>query len=80
MSLDKLIAKQEKLAIKIETLKKRQEEKERKDLEKKKIIIGEYYYNLHEKNNTLDKLSELMDEFLLTHSDRKLFGLAIKEK
>ena len=80
MSLDKLIAKQEKLAIKIETLKKRQEAKERKDLEKKKIIIGEYYYNLHEKNNTLDKLSELMDEFLLTHSDRKLFGLAIKEK
>ena len=79
MKVDILMAKQKKLLDKIQDLKEKQETQERKALLRKKVLIGEYFYQLYEQQEGLDKLVAEMNTFLVKTRDRKLFGLKEKE-
>ena len=55
-----------------ETKLKRQAKKEDT---RRKILIGAYYLNEAEKNDTVAELYRRMDGFLIRDNDRELFGL-----
>ena len=75
MKVDRLLEKQVKLQNKIQLLKQVQEKKEKQALQRKKFLIGDYFYGLYAKNGELEKLGHEMEGFLKNVKDRKLFGL-----
>ncbi|WP_236869643.1 hypothetical protein [Candidatus Bandiella numerosa] len=56
-------------------MQNREQSKERKDNTRRKILIGSYYLDKANKNNSFDDVVKLMDSYLMRNSDRKLFGL-----
>ena len=51
--------------------------RDQKDRDRKKFLIGDYYLEMAEKNNTMEEIKELMDTYLKKDSDRKLFDLKL---
>ena len=74
-NLDSLKKKRDSLNARIRLMQNREQSKERKDNTRRKILIGSYYLDKANKNNSFDDVVKLMDSYLMRNSDRKLFGL-----
>lgn len=73
--LERLKEQREKINARIQTLEAREKTKERKIDVRKKILIGAYYLDQAEKNNSMAEIVNLMDKFLKRDFDREIFGL-----
>jgi hypothetical protein len=73
--LEKLKQRKEKLNAKIQTIEARLKTSERKIDVRKKILVGTYYLEHAEKNNSIEDLKLAMDKFLKRDFDRELFEL-----
>ena len=74
-NLDSLKKKRDIINARIRLITNREQSKERKDGTRRKILIGSYYLDQANKNNTFDAVVKLMDSYLTRDSDRKVFGL-----
>ena len=74
-NLDSLKKKRDVLNARIRLMQNREQSKERKDNTRRKILIGSYYLDNANKNNSFDDIVKLMDKYLTRDSDRKLFNL-----
>lgn len=74
-NLDSLKKKRDIINARIRLVQNREQSKERKDNIRRKILIGSYYLDQANKNNSLDDIVKLMDSYLTRDSDRMLFGL-----
>ena len=74
-NLNSLKKKRDVLNARIRLMQNREQSKERKDNTRRKILIGSYYLDQANKNNSFDDIVKLMDQYLSRDSDRKLFGL-----
>ena len=79
-NLDSLKKKRDVLNARIRLIQNREQSKERKDNTRRKILIGSYYLDQANKNNSFDDVVKLMDSYLTRDSDRKLFGLTPVKK
>ena len=79
-NLDSLKKKRDVLNARIRLMQNREQSKERKDNTRRKILIGSYYLDQANKNNSFDDVVKLMDSYLTRDSDRKLFGLTPVKK
>jgi len=73
--LERLKEQREKLNARIQAVEAREKSKERKIDVRKKILIGAYYLDQAEKNNSMAEIVNLMDKFLKRDFDRDIFGL-----
>ena len=73
--LDSLKKKRNIINARIRLMQNREQSKERKDNTRRKILIGSYYLELSNKNNSFDSVVKLMDSYLTRDSDRMLFDL-----
>lgn len=73
--LQRLKEQREKLNARIQAAEAREKSSERKRDARRKILVGAYYLEQAEKNNTMDDIKKLMDGFLKRDSDRYLFDL-----
>ena len=74
-NLDSLKKKRDIINARIRLVQNREQSKERKDNTRRKILIGSYYLDQANKNNSFDDIVKLMDSYLTRDSDRMLFGL-----
>ena len=74
-NLDSLKKKRDIINARIRLMQNREQSKERKDNTRRKILIGSYYLDQSNKNNSFDGIVQLMDSYLIRDSDRMLFGL-----
>lgn len=74
-TLEKLKAQREKLNARIQAAEARSKNSDRKKDTRRKILLGSYYLEQATKNNDMEKVKKLMDDFLVRNSDRKLFDL-----
>lgn len=79
-NLDSLKKKRNVLNARIRLMQNREQSKERKDNTRRKILIGSYYLDQANKNNSFNDVVKLMDIYLTRDSDRKLFGLTPVKK
>ena len=75
-TLVQLKAQRDKLNARIQAVEARHKTAERKKDTRRKILVGAYYLEQAEKNNTFDNIQTAMDSFLVRNSDRKLFNLS----
>ena len=73
--LERLKEQREKLNSRIQAVEARVKTSERKKDIRKKILVGAYYLDAAEKNNTMAEIKSLMDKYLKRDFDRELFGL-----
>jgi len=73
--LERLKKQREKINVRIQATEARLKKSDRKKDVRKKILIGAYYLDLAEKNNTMDEIKKLMDKFLKRDFDRDIFDL-----
>ena len=73
--LDSLKKKRDIINARIRLMQNREQSKERKDNTRRKILIGSYYLEQANKNNSFDSVVKLMDSYLTRDSDRMLFDL-----
>ena len=59
----------------IRLMQNREQSKERKDNTRRKILIGSFYLEQANKNNSFDSIVKLMNSYLTRDSDRMLFDL-----
>ena len=78
--LDSLKKKRDIINARIRLVQNREQSKERKDNTRRKILIGSYYLEHVNKNNSFDSVVKLMDSYLIRDSDRMLFGLKTVKK
>jgi large subunit ribosomal protein L7/L12 len=74
-NLDSLKKKRDVLNARIRLMQNREQSKERKNNTRRKILIGSYYLDQANRNNSFDDVVKLMYSYLTRDSDRKLFGL-----
>jgi large subunit ribosomal protein L7/L12 len=74
-NLDSLKKKRDIINARIRLMQNREQSKERKDNTRRKILIGSYYLEQVNKNNSFDSIVKLMDSYLTRDSDRLLFDL-----
>ena len=74
-NLDSLKKKRDIINARIRLMQNREQSKERKDNTRRKILIGSYYLDQANKNNSFNNIVKLMDSYLIHDSDRMLFGL-----
>ncbi|WPX97493.1 mobilization protein [Candidatus Bandiella euplotis] len=74
-NLDSLTKKRDVLNARIRLMQNREQSKERKNNTRRKILVGSFYLDQANKNNSFDDIVRLMDDYLTRDSDRKLFGL-----
>ena len=74
-NLDSLKKKRDIINARIRLAQNREQSKERKDNTRRKILIGSYYLDLANKNNSFNDIVKLMDSYLTRDSDRMLFDL-----
>ena len=79
-NLDSLKKKRDIINARIRLITNREQSKERKDDTRRKILIGSYYLDQANKNNSFDAVVKLMDSYLTRDSDRKVFNLKPLEK
>lgn len=75
VKLDALKKKRDALNARIRLVQNREQFKERKDNTRRKILIGSYYLDQANKNDSYEGIVKLMDSYLTRDSDRLLFGL-----
>jgi large subunit ribosomal protein L7/L12 len=75
LTLDALIKKKEQLEARIQNIKAREAMQQRKDETRRKILVGSYILDKHQKAGSLEKLFSELDKFLFKPYDRELFGL-----
>lgn len=74
--LDSLKKKHDIINARIRLMQNREQSKERKDNTRHKILIGSYYLEQANKNNSFDSVVKLMDSYLTRDSDCMLFDLS----
>ena len=74
-NLDSLKKKRDIIIARIRLAQNREKSKERKDNTRRKILIGSYYLEKSNKNNSFDSVVKLMNSYLTRDSDRMLFDL-----
>ena len=74
-NLDSLKKKRDIINARIRLAQNREQSKERKDNTRRKILIGSYYLDQANKNNSFNDIVKLMDSYLTRDSDRMLFDL-----
>ena len=74
--LDSLKKKRDIINDRIRLMQNKEQSKERKDNTRRKILIGSYYLENANKNNSFDSVVKLMDSYLTRDSDRMLFDLS----
>lgn len=65
----------EAIKTRLQAVKAREKTSDRKKDIRRKILVGSYYIDQAEKNNSMDKIKNLMDNFLKRDFDREIFGL-----
>ena len=79
--IEKLEQKQAQLKAKIQLIRNREATKQRKIETRKKILAGAAVLDAAKKDPAAqEKLTKLLDSFLKTDRDRKLFDLPVEEK
>lgn len=73
--LEKLKNQREKLNARIQSAEARLKTTERKKDSRRKILIGSYYLEEANKNNTWEEMKTILSQYLKRNSDRELFGL-----
>ena len=73
--VDSLKKKRDALNARIKLVSNREGQKNKKDLARRKILVGTYYLEYAEKTGGFEDLVKLMDGFLTRDSDRSVFGL-----
>ena len=74
-NIDSLKKKRDIINARIRLVQNREQSKERKDNTRRKILIGSYYLDQANKNNSFNDIVKLMDSYLTRDSDRMLFDL-----
>ena len=74
-NIDSLKKKRDIINARIRLAQNREQSKERKDNTRRKILIGSYYLDQANKNNSFNDIVKLMDSYLTRDSDRMLFDL-----
>lgn len=74
LTLDTLVKKKEQLEARIQNLKAKEAMQQRKDETRRKILVGSYILDKHQKTGSLEKLFSELDKFLFKPYDRALFG------
>jgi large subunit ribosomal protein L7/L12 len=74
-TLDKLKEQRDRLNARIQAAEARTKTSERKKETQRKILVGAYYLDEARKNNRMDDIKKIMDEYLKRSSDRTLFDL-----
>lgn len=77
-ALKKLLEQQSRLEARIQQLKSQEQNQERKNETRRKMIAGAFILEKHQRENTMDELVKELDGFLQNRKDRMLFGLEIK--
>lgn len=75
LTLETLVKRKEQLEAKIQNLKAKEATQYRKDETRRKILVGSYILDKHDKEGTYEKLISELDKFLFKPYDRELFGL-----
>ena len=78
--LEKLKAQQASLKSRIQRVENSHKMKIRKLETRKKILIGSYYLEKANKDNSMADIQKLMDDFLTRDHDRLLFDLPPKSE
>lgn len=78
--IDALKKQREQLDARIQKLAAAESTRERKRATRRKILVGSYYLDHVEKNNSFDELKQKLATFLTRNSDRVLFDLPLLEK
>ena len=73
--LENLLKKHSQLEARIQSLKARESTQKRKNDNRKKILVGAYVLEKHEKAGNFQELVAELDKFLIRKNDRVLFGL-----
>jgi len=79
-ALEKLELQHAQLTARLQAAKARQKNVDRKRDTRRKILVGSYYLEQAEKQNTMGEINNLMDKFLTRNSDRELFDLPLTSK
>ena len=74
-NIDKLKEQRRILDARIQAAEARQKVSERKNDTRRKILIGSYYLEKSKKENQLEQIKILMNDYLKRNSDRSLFEL-----
>ena len=77
--LELLKKKRDQLDARINDIKAREAMQERKDDTRRKILVGSYILDKHNKAGTIENIVRELDKFLAKPHDRALFGLAPRE-
>lgn len=80
IALENLLKRQEQIAARIESLKAKEAIQHRKDDTRRKILVGAYVLEKHDKAGTISSLVSELDHFLFKLNDRALFGLPPKNE
>jgi len=75
--LEKLKEQRDKLNARIQQKEARLKTSERKIDTRKKILIGSYFLDNAIKENKIDEIKSMMDQYLKRNSDRTLFDLEL---
>lgn len=73
--LARLKQKRDQINSRIQAAEAREKTADRKKDARRKILVGAYYLEQAQKENTLEQLIKQLDNFLVRNSDRKLFDL-----
>lgn len=76
-ALEKLKEQRDKLNARIQQKESLLKNSERKIETRKKILIGSYFLDNAIKENKLDEIKSLMNNYLKRNSDRSLFDLEL---
>lgn len=77
-TLERLKEQRAKIEARIQAAENRNKHTQRKQDTRRKILIGSYYFDKAIKENKLEDIKKLMDDYLTRDSDRKLFELSLK--
>lgn len=76
-TLARLKEQRDKLNARIQQRESILKQSQRKMDTRKKILIGSYYLEQATKDNKLDEIKSIMDQYLKRNSDRTLFDLKL---
>lgn len=79
-TLERLKEQRAKIEARIQATEARNKHAQRKQDTRRKILVGSYYFDKAIKENKLDEIKKLMDDYLTRDSDRKLFDLVAIQK
>jgi large subunit ribosomal protein L7/L12 len=77
-TLERLKEQRAKIEARIQATENRNKHTQRKQDTRRKILIGSFYLDKAIKENKLEDIKKLMDDYLTRDSDRKLFELSLK--